>query len=229
MVCTPELALWQLAQRGDPTLVALLAYELCGTFAMDPSIPDGFVRTRMPLTSRSRLEALAREMPGSPRSRHAITMRSALDSLVDGAASPAEAKLALAMVTSRLSGGFGLPRPTLNSPIVVSEAARGLTEKRTVYPDALWEPNGLILEYQGSYHSEPGRIESDAGRDNALLALGYRVIHVTRRQVYNYDLYLGLMEAIRLALGVRLGIPSQRMLERRRSLWKRLYAHDDVW
>lgn len=223
-VCVPELALWQLAQRGDVVRTALLAYELCGTFAIDADAPDGFVRGIAPLTSRGRIESLVPAMPGSACSRASIALRRVLDTLADGAASPAEAKLCLAMVAPRLSGGFGLPRPLLNSPIVVSGMGHGLTEKRTVYPDALWEKEGLILEYQGAYHAMESRIESDAGRDNALLAMGYRVIHVTRRQVNDYDLYQGLMEAIRLALGVRLALPSPRMLERREALWRRLYG-----
>lgn len=62
-VCVPELALWQLAQKGDVVRTALLAYELCGTFAIDADAPDGFVRGIAPLTSRSRMESLVPAMP----------------------------------------------------------------------------------------------------------------------------------------------------------------------
>ena len=49
---------------------------------------------------------------------------------------------------------------------------------------------------------------------------------MTKKQVKNYDLYRGLMESIRLALGVRKNIPSQRIVKRQYALWKRLFKNN---
>ena len=224
-VMRPASALCQLANRADDITPLLLAYEVCGSYALDPAHPDGFQGSLRPLVSAREIEQAVLSIPSSPSSGQAIKGRRLARAVVDGAASPAEAKLCLAMCLPRLSGGFGLPKPELNSELAVTGLAQSLTSKRTIYPDSLWKREMLILEYQGSYHSGQTRIESDAGRDNALLAMGYRVIHVTRRQVASYDLYQGLMESIRVALGQRMTIPSARMLERRYELWRQLYRN----
>ena len=223
-ICSPELALWQLARGGHNEAVELLAYECCGTYAPDETAHLGCVCKLPPICSVGKIKKLADELDGNTSRRKRFEVRRLLASVVDAAASPAEAKLCLAMVSPRLSGGFGLPKPVLNAELEVVGNARELTRQRTIIPDGLWAAQQLSYEYLGAVHASQERLEKDAGRDNALLAMGYRVLHVSRRQVNNYELYRGLMETIRLGLHVRHELPSPRILERQYKLWKRLFG-----
>ena len=228
MVCSPELALWQLGCSSADESAALLAYEACGTFAPDATMPDGCLYDLPPICSTEKIRRVANDLNDFTGERRGASLSRMLTSVVDLAASPAEARLCLAMVAPRLMGGYGLPKPQLNVNINVSGAARSLTNKRMVKPDGIWYPRRVVYEYQGVIHATKERLESDAGRDNALLAMGYRVIHITRKQVGNYDLYRGLMETLRLTLGVRKDLPSPRILERQYQLWKRLFKSGGI-
>lgn len=222
-ISTPELALWQLAGVKHPTDVELIAYEACGSYVPDNTSTVGCICDLAPLCSTGSIARIADELDGTVGRRRRARVRNLLASVVDAAASPAEAKLCLAMVSPRLAGGFGLPKPILNSEVILTGDARALTKKRTVMPDGLWAAEGLMYEYLGAIHASQKKMEEDAGRDNALLAMGYQVMRITRKQVNNYDLYRGLMETIRLNLHVRLELPSPRILEQQYSLWKKLY------
>lgn len=226
-ISTPELALWQLAKGKHPTGIELMAYEACGSFVPDDTSTVGCICDLTPLCSTDSIARIADELDGTTSRRRRAGVSKLLASIVDAAASPAEAKLCLAMVSPRLSGGFGLPKPILNSEVTLTGNARALTKKRTVMSDGLWVAEGLMYEYLGAIHASQKKMEDDAGRDNALLAMGYQVMRITRKQVNNYELYRGLMETIRLNLHVRLELPSPRILERQYSLWKKLYRSND--
>lgn len=54
--------------------------------------------------------------------------------------------------------------------------------------DFMCHDDGLIIEIDGGYHSEPSQQESDQARTERLEALGYRVIRFTNEEVlYNLD------------------------------------------
>lgn len=159
-------------------------------------------------------------------------------SLAPGAASPAEAKLCLAICAPRKIGGQGLARPKLNAELQVTGEARTLTRRNTIRPDELWEEPKVILEYLGSHHAEEARMGEDASRDNALAAMGYKVIHVTKRQVKDPDLYRGLMQHLSAELCMRQTMPTKGMLasqehlrsilfgSKRKNNWRRDYPVD---
>lgn len=156
-------------------------------------------------------------------------LRRLLGYLSDGAASPAEAKLALAIGSPRSMGGQGLPRPELNIDIPLGRKLAMLTDKQSVRPDLLWHEWGLALDYLGQIHADPRRMEQDVGRDNAISALGLHHIRVTKLQLQRPDLYRGLMDELRMRLGARQHMPTPKVMAKQESLRHLLFgtARDD--
>lgn len=223
-VVSPEEALFQICDGADIVRQLLLAYELCGSFAISPAEEDGFLGGLEPLTTPQLIRAHAERRSVSQHSPRYRTMCRIANSLVANAASPAEARICLAVVAPRTLGGQGFPKPELNAEIQVERGASALTQRRVIRPDELWRALRLILEYMGSHHAEAGRMGEDASRDNTLSAMGYRVIHVTKRQVQDPYLYRGLMDQLRRELGIRQDIPSQRILDRQEALRASLFG-----
>lgn len=217
-VVSPEEALFQICARSGYVRQSLLAYEACGSFAICHDAEDGFINDLEPLTTPQAISNYVDSKEGNRRSARFRTLQRIMSSLVASAASPAEAKLCLAIVAPRTLGGQGLPKPKLNAEIRVEGTASSLTQRCIIRPDELWEELKLILEYMGSHHADVRRMGEDASRDNTLGAMGYKVIHVTKRQVQDPRLYCGLMEHLRSELGVTKEIPSQRILERQETL-----------
>ena len=223
-VCSPELALYQGCSNADAVRQALLAYEACGSFAIDPSTPDGFLDHLEPITTAKSIEDAFDSLCGSYYSARTRAARRTLASLADGAASPAEAKLCLAIIAPRTMGGWALPKPELNATIEIPESMRGLTTKRYVKPDEYWSLKRLIVEYLGGRHANQYRIEEDAGRDNGLDALGFRVIHITKRQLKDPTAYFATLSRLREELRVKQEMPSRTILERQESLRHLLFG-----
>ncbi|MPQ98283.1 hypothetical protein GB931_10210 [Modestobacter sp. I12A-02628] len=99
-------------------------------------------------------------------------LRRAAD-LADGLAeSPQETRLRL------LLGGSGLPRPVAQHRIVVA----GVVLARV---DFGWPERKVAVEYDGSWHAEPGQFAKDRRRLNRLTAAGWRIVFVTAADLYH--------------------------------------------
>src|SRR4051794_28213166 len=67
---------------------------------------------------------------------------------------------------------FDLPKPLRNQPLTI--------EHRTVYPDAMWPHQRLIVELDSrAAHDTTSRFDSDRERDRLLARAGWRVIRLT--------------------------------------------------
>ncbi len=76
----------------------------------------------------------------------------------------------------RLIDAHGLDRPRFNADVAVAG--------RFVCPDCLWRHERLIVELDGrATHGTHKAFEDDRERDRLLLADGWRVMHVTWRQL----------------------------------------------
>ncbi len=75
-----------------------------------------------------------------------------------------------------LVDAYGLHRPRMNADLSV----RG----RFFQVDALWKEERVVVELDSrSVHGTKKRFESDRQRDRILVAEGYRIVHVTWRQL----------------------------------------------
>lgn len=71
---------------------------------------------------------------------------------------------------------YELPQPLRNQPLT--------TDKRTIYPDAMWPDAHLIVELDSrAAHDTTSRFDSDRERDRVLAKAGWRVIRLTWKHV----------------------------------------------
>ncbi len=153
-VC-PEIIAVQLASRLDALELALLIMELCGTFSPEAIARDGR-RCNFGVEPVATIESI-RQYAKLIRSRGgAQTLKQALSIALEGAASPSEAKLALAMSLPAEMGGYGFDKPALNAKLNVPDGERDRVGAKTYYLDAFWQDAYTDLEYESTeFHLDP--------------------------------------------------------------------------
>lgn len=172
---SPELCLFQLAGTQPLATAVKAGYELCGTFNIDARSDAGFT-CRDPLTTPDRFQKMLTKLGSRPGIRNA---RAVAKLILAGAASPMEAALAMLLTFPRRSGGYGLPRPTLNQKV---ECA--LPSRRTCICDLYWPAHRVAVEYDSdAWHTGSDRIARDAERRILLERSGIRVLTITNHQV----------------------------------------------
>ena len=181
----PELLMMEMATVLNEDELLFLGYELCGSYGFDQR---GKTSDRGRLCDVETMNAFARSCPGVHGRKR---MAAVLPRVLDGAASPMEAALAICLTTSVERGGLGLPAPLLNHAVPVEEQARRLWDGEAITPDLLWpfeqsdrQPyKGVAIEYDSDEnHTGAAYIARDSRRRNTLEAMGYRVITVTNEQ-----------------------------------------------
>ncbi len=104
--------------------------------------------------------------------------------ILDNAASPREAALALLMTLPQPSRRLSLARPRLNHSIELTGAARPLSRKEYYVADVCWPAQRLILEYDSDErHLTSEQLQEDAVKRMTLQAMNYRIITVGRLQL----------------------------------------------
>lgn len=214
-VCAPELVFLQLASELELDHLIYAGYALCSEFRLDDLEPGGCLRrsgSDEPLTSVARIRAyLERTAPGTRGRARALR---ALDYVRDGARSPREAGLAMAIGLPLRLGGYALGEVELNREIHVYDGvdARGEARWVTRIPDILVSARdergrtrrvGVDFD-AASTHMSPERVLSDVDRRN-LLASQDDFAHITigTVQVRNYVAFCREMDRVRRALGRR--------------------------
>ncbi|MBQ3340122.1 MAG: hypothetical protein IJG82_11120 [Atopobiaceae bacterium] len=211
MVCTvsPEFNAL-LEMRGASRISrALTLMDYCGIFAIDEGSEDGFVR-RPQLTSTVRLRDFALETRFNPCSR---LLADAVELALERARSPLEAKLALALTAPREMGGFGLPKPELNSPVDVGDKGFALIGRRSLEADLVWKSGGVIVEANGRLRHED-RFGEDLTRASAFEANGYSVRFVTSLQLRSPRQMCLLAQWLMDRLGIEMPFPDMAVLQR---------------
>ena len=171
--------LWALHRITGAKLHSVMP-QLVGVFCLDDNTQPG-LHHRLPLTSAAKIAAAAERLQGLPGANraHALSRH-----LVECAASPPEAFLALVLQCPSHLGGYGLPHAQLNVRLTPSPRAQKLSSRSALVPDLLWESQKLVIEFDSdAFHLTSSQIERDASKRLALNADGYRVITVTSRQL----------------------------------------------
>lgn len=215
MAC-PELLFYELWRY--PVTQALVGYELCGTYARDPTDPrDGPVTFGTePVTSVARIAGYLKRL--GPR-RGVRQARRALSWVRDNAWSPAEAVVALLAVLPTSWLGYELGDIVLNRRLDVSGA------RSTRVPDIMFVGTGVGINYDGDGHLNLDSIAmaesceavsraqhdvrhkyvDDRRRDRELAAVGRNVCVVMREDLYEeggFDrLVRNVMDLLRLDRG----------------------------
>lgn len=172
-------------READGKLVTSPARTAADLAAAAPDIVEAVVvldgLLRAGVLRPGHLDTLGR----SARRRRASQVRQAADLADSRSESPPETRLRVGLI----SGGLPSPVPQY----VVRHNGRFVARVDLAYPDVK-----LAIEYDGRWHGEAGQFGKDRRRLNALVAAGWRVIHVTAADLHQLD---RIVAAVRVALG----------------------------
>ncbi|MBE6468679.1 MAG: hypothetical protein E7001_01620 [Coriobacteriaceae bacterium] len=149
-------------------------------------------------------------------------------SLVRGvAASPFEVQAAMLLSFPRSLGGAGINPVQLNVPIQLTRAAQRISGKSLCYGDIVLEPRGqgqtVVVECQSALiHDRAESYLSDAGRTTALESMGYNVVLLTSRQLYQRQTWDEVVRHIARGVGARLAPKGRAYLEREQELRRQI-------
>lgn len=197
-VVSPLLCLQQMAAKLNEVELIELLLEACGRYALLPGSFD--MVKRDPLVSVAELRKYCSEIKGQ---RGSHKLQRALGSVRDGARSPMETAFFMILMLPRRLGGEGLTDLEMAYRIDVRGSARLLTRRSYFECDAFLPRTKTDFEYNGIVHEEEAQFVTDAERINALEAMGYNVITITRRSFFDKGAFGRLMRAIELRLGRR--------------------------
>ena len=193
VIVSPELCYAQMSEVVPPAREALVGMEFCGTYAFGP---EGLQPDRAPLTSVKQLGEFCATFMGA-RSGASQTA----SAVIDGAASPMEARLALLLCLPTTRGGYGLPRPQLNARIELGRTARRIYEVSHCRADLFWPEAKLDVEYDGREAHDSQAHAADVARERALEAQGVTVMRITYEQVADWEAF----DLVAKQIGARLG------------------------
>ena len=202
-------------------VAAAIACEFAGTYRL-PAAGDKVAYKVKPLMSCSSLKQFAEGFKRTSAESRALRVA---DMAFDGSASPMETALALLLTLPVEFGGFGLPRPQLNSPIDVSDRRGILADRDAVTPDMLWLDQMVAVEYDSAEkhgNAGPAQLAEDAIRSNILTVLGFRVIRVTPLVISSVPRLEMLARQIASLLGDDLQAPDEIQRKRRNKLFSEL-------
>lgn len=241
-IVSPQLMFVQVARMlGEPHLVAALATELAGSYALlpegmtccakvlkrgrSPFDEKGYLRgdgycDAVPLASidelREFVDAVGR-MPGVQAARNGLRAS------VDNSASPFETALTVSLALERPWGGAGCGLPVANSEVPLNDEGKMLTGKRHVRPDILYVTKKgarIAVEPGGSeWHSGKDAMIADNDRRLALEHLGFEVISVAWEDFKDEDKWIHICRRLQRHLGKNYHTPSDRMMAR----WRRVH------
>lgn len=216
-VCSPEITFLEMGRRLSQLDLILYGFELCGSYAMNPQVEEGFVK-RCALTSVARLSAFARDASFAPGSKPA---RAVLRHVVEGSASPMETAVTLLLCLPVRLGGYGIDRPLLNAPVPVCPSSP--FESGVRYCDLLWKGARFALEYDSrTYHSSEEKQKADSRRRAELNDAGIAVVSVTAEQVYNAEEFERIARIVARATGRAIDSRAFRDSKKRHDLRKKL-------
>lgn len=208
-VSSPEFTFLQLATRLElPELIAL-GMELCGTYRRNVEVGSAeyghtsriTVYHLQPLSTPKRLRGFLNTMGSAPGSPNA---QKALNYVLPNSASPMETALYLLLCLPRKYGGYALPKPELNPPIVLSKAGRRHTLRSRAMPDLYWKSKKLDLEFNSDeFHDESNRA-SDSMRRKALERMRVEVLELTTVELHDVGLFHATVQRIARRLGKQL-------------------------
>ena len=198
----PELLFLELADVLIEDALALLAYELCGTFSRDPRDPRlGPVAYDVePVTSVARIKEYLDACPGV---RGVAAARRALERAADNAWSAPESVIAMMMMTPVVRFGYGIGRVVLNRRHPNGRGLVALGARSSRVPDIEVAGTSVGLNYDSHDHFDlrsiavaapeevsaaisavRNKYRDDLSRNRELAARGRIVLPVTSEDLF---------------------------------------------
>ncbi|MGF1663119.1 MAG: endonuclease domain-containing protein [Kineosporiaceae bacterium] len=160
------------ARDGLATMTPLrTAFEVGATHPVEVAVPVLDELLRLGVVDSGELPSFAASWAGRPG---ALRARRAFELADGGAESPPESLLRLALVRRGLS-----PHTQVR---IRDPAGRVVARVDLGFPD-----ERVAIEYDGSYHAEPGQFAQDRKRLNAIQAAGWIVVFVTAADLRDLD------------------------------------------
>lgn len=166
--------------------------QLCSVIEY-PFDTDDDYRDAPQRTNREELYRFFKLFPGERGVKQGIR---ALNYARDRARSPMEIALLMAIVLPKKMGGLGIKSVEMDHRLDVTARARALTRRSHFFLDLFVPGAKLDLEYNGVIHEDDGNDAIDEERRNALDAMGYSVISVTRHSFFNAAAFQRVVAAI---------------------------------
>lgn len=200
-VTSPKFTFVRLARRMAPIQLIRVGYEMAGSFAPNDSDVRGFSKCPAMFSVKELTSFLghAKGVQGSGPARQAARH------VLDNAASPMEAELAMILTLPRRLGGYGLPKPRLNHRLSLDTANGSMLSRTSVIVDLAWPERKLVLEYDSDqFHTGSEKIAADSERRNDIELLGYDVQTVTNKEMSNIGKTDKIAKSVASKLGVRI-------------------------
>lgn len=235
-IVSPELMFVQMSyQLQEPHLVAALATELAGTYALLPTgmtSCERLLRNKKPLFDSSYLKGdgycdalplttigkLQKFLENVSHLRGSGPASKGLQAAVDNSASPFETELDVSLILRRSWGGAGCGTAKANENIPFNEEGRKITNKRKAIADVIFTAkNGkrIVIEPGGEeWHSGKNAMVNDNARRLALENQRIEVIVVPWKTFENPDSWMLICKRVACHLGKNFHTPSKKMIAR---------------
>ena len=174
-------------------------FELCGAYSLGTGSTTSYSE-RPPLTSTARLKHFFNTLSACDG---LIPARKAIKCVRDGCRSPMETAFVMMLTLPKTEGGLGMRAIETDYEIKVSSIAKGLTRRTKFYMDAYLKRSRIDIEYNGFHHDTEENHAIDEERKNALAAMGYGIITVSRHSFMHAEPFARVMEVIQRKEGVR--------------------------
>jgi len=210
VVSSPEFCFFQMAGEYPLAKLIALGLEFCGSYSLPAKTSEGADRDEpaqalynLPkLSSQKKLKAFVARMEGWDGYDQATK---ALQYIADGSASPMETTLCILLTLPYRYGGYGFPLPELNGRINPEKGAKKFAGRGFYIGDLLWREAGVVAEYNSdTEHTGPERIARDAIRRGDLELCGIYEVTVTKRQLFDAELFDKVAKQISKKSGKRL-------------------------
>ena len=202
LVCSAPLIFVMMCGALPLMRCVRLGSFICSEYSLEATARSGVVK-RFPLSTTQGLRVFSQDTRSVRGHTKAL---SALEWVLDGAASPQETELALPFYLPNRLGGKGFIAPALNHRVDLDPHERYIAQSEYFKVDVCWPEQGVGFEYNSySDHSDPQKIAEDERRKLVLRSKGIHVELVTKQQLddpHQLDLLAGILEEH--------GVPRQR-------------------
>lgn len=211
-VVAPAVVVAQYAHTHDFPEVLALIQELCGTFSLPEDHRAGTVQCASPeaespniakVEPALRAKELLRQLKKLTAVRGCAQARFAARCALDGARSPGEAIMASLYHAPFARGGFAIKEMILNHQVDFSDDAQKAAGMPYAICDAYVTAARTTLEYNGSYHEQPGARLHDDKRAAGLEAMGITTIVINREQLRRIEALESIARLLYRRAGMR--------------------------
>ena len=174
-------------------------FELCGAYSLKGDGSTSYIE-RPALTSTAKLKHFFSSLTSCDG---LVLARKAIAVVRDGCRSPMETAFVMMLTLPKREGGLGIKGVETDYEVSVTNVAKSLTRRTKFFMDAYLKKSRTDIEYNGFHHDTEENQAIDEERKNALAAMGYDIITVSKHSFMHAKPFARVMEAIQRKEGIR--------------------------